>query len=130
MKNLERALMVAQKAHANQTYDIYSYEYHISQIVKIAQELSYDETIMVAAALQDTLEDTELSYNNLKKAFAYRTYRNYNPFFNKWIDENNEGLQDYKLLHLMFDSLSKEQKKKRNVVFIETLHHYLANVGE
>lgn len=70
MTNKERALLVADKAHANQTYDIYSYRYHIRQVVKIAEELGYDESIIVASALHDTLEDTELSYNDLKKAFG------------------------------------------------------------
>lgn len=70
MTNKERALSVADKAHANQTYDIYPYGYHIRQVVKIAEELGYDESIIVASALHDTLEDTELSYNDLKKAFG------------------------------------------------------------
>jgi len=70
MTNKERALLVADKAHANQTYDIYPYGYHIRQVVKIAEELGYDESIVVASALHDTLEDTELSYNDLKKAFG------------------------------------------------------------
>lgn len=70
MTNKERALLVADKAHANQTYDIYPYGYHIRQVVKIAEELGYDESIIVASALHDTLEDTELSYNDLKKAFG------------------------------------------------------------
>jgi (p)ppGpp synthase/HD superfamily hydrolase len=70
MTNKERALMVADKAHANQTYDIYPYGYHIRQVVKIAEGLGYDESIIVACALHDTLEDTELSYNDLKKAFG------------------------------------------------------------
>ncbi len=70
MTSKERALLVADKAHANQTYDIYPYGYHIRQVVKIAEELGYDGSIVVASALHDTLEDTELSYNDLKKAFG------------------------------------------------------------
>ena len=70
MTNKERALLVADKAHANQTYDIYPYGYHIRQVVKIAEELGYDESIVVACVLHDTLEDTELSYNDLKRAFG------------------------------------------------------------
>lgn len=70
MTTKERALLVADKAHANQIYDIYPYGYHIRQVVKIAEELGYDESIIVASALHDTLEDTELSYNDLKKAFG------------------------------------------------------------
>lgn len=70
MTNLDRALLVAEKAHSNQTYDIYPYIYHIKQVVKVASELGYDETILVASALHDTLEDTDLSYKDIKKAFG------------------------------------------------------------
>jgi (p)ppGpp synthase/HD superfamily hydrolase len=70
MTNKERALMVAEKAHHNQSYDIYPYMYHIRQVVKIAEELGYDESIIIACILHDTLEDTSLSYNDIKKAFG------------------------------------------------------------
>lgn len=70
MTNKERALMVAEKAHSNQSYDIYPYMYHIRQVVKIAEELGYDESIIIASVLHDTLEDTSLSYNDIKKAFG------------------------------------------------------------
>ncbi len=70
MTDKERALLVAEKAHANQQYDIYPYIYHIKQVVKIVEELGYGESIIVASVLHDTLEDTDLSYNDLKKAFG------------------------------------------------------------
>jgi len=70
MTNKERALMVAEKAHNNQSYDIYPYMYHIRQVVKIAEDLGFDESIILASCLHDTLEDTSLSYNDIKKAFG------------------------------------------------------------
>ena len=70
MTDLERALNVAEVAHANQKYDIYSYMYHIKQVVKIATELGYDSTILVSCALHDVMEDADLSYNDIKKAFG------------------------------------------------------------
>lgn len=70
MTNKERALMVAEKAHRNQTYDIYPYMYHIRQVAKIAEDLGYDESIILGCILHDTLEDTDLSYNDIKKAFG------------------------------------------------------------
>jgi (p)ppGpp synthase/HD superfamily hydrolase len=70
MKNLERALLVAEVAHSTQKYDIYPYIYHIKQVVKIAEELGYDETILVGCALHDVMEDADLSYNDIKKAFG------------------------------------------------------------
>lgn len=70
MKRIEAALLVAEKAHAGQSYDIFPYIYHIKQVVKIAEDLGYDESIIVACALHDTIEDTSLSYNDIKKSFG------------------------------------------------------------
>ena len=70
MTNKERALLVAEKAHSNQYYDIYPYIYHIRQVVAIAEDLGFDEAIIVSSVLHDTLEDTDLSYNDIKKAFG------------------------------------------------------------
>lgn len=70
MNNIERALLVAEKAHATQQYDIYPYIFHIKQVVNVAVELGFDETIVVASVLHDILEDTDLSYNDIKKAFG------------------------------------------------------------
>lgn len=70
MNNRERALNVADRVHKGQTYDIYSYGYHIRQVLSIADELGYDESITLACILHDTLEDTDLSYNDIKKAFG------------------------------------------------------------
>jgi (p)ppGpp synthase/HD superfamily hydrolase len=70
LTKLEMALMVAEKEHANQTYDIFSYMYHIRLVVKISQMLGYDETIQVACALHDVMEDGSLSYNDIKNYFG------------------------------------------------------------
>lgn len=70
MTNKARALMVAEKAHANQTYDIYPYTFHVKQVAKIAEELGFDESIVISCLLHDTLEDTDLSFNDIKKAFG------------------------------------------------------------
>jgi len=71
MTNLERALLVAERVHVNQLYDIYPYMYHIRSVVAIAQELGYDESIQIACALHDTMEDGALSYKDIHKAFGY-----------------------------------------------------------
>lgn len=70
MNQLEKALLVAEKAHGNQSYDIYPYMYHIRQAVSIGKELGYSDSILVALALHDTLEDTELSFNDLSREFG------------------------------------------------------------
>lgn len=70
MKAKEKALLVAERAHSAQTYDIFPYIYHVKMVAQIAEDLGYEETIVVAAVLHDTLEDTALSYNDLLKAFG------------------------------------------------------------
>jgi len=71
MNNKERAMLVAEKAHRNQDYDIYPYIYHIKRVIEVAEELGYDETIIVACTLHDVQEDGALSYNDIKKAFGF-----------------------------------------------------------
>lgn len=70
MNAKERAMLVAEKAHAGQSYDIYPYIYHVKQVTEIAEKLGYDESIVVACILHDTLEDGNLSYNDILKSFG------------------------------------------------------------
>jgi len=71
MNDLEKALMIAEKAHTNQTYgNIYPYMYHIKEVVHIAQKLNFDVDIQVACALHDVLEDSDITYNDIKKSFG------------------------------------------------------------
>lgn len=70
MTNKERAMLVAERAHRNQDYDIYPYIYHIRLVVEIAEELGFDETIIIACTLHDVQENYDMSYNDIKKAFG------------------------------------------------------------
>lgn len=70
MKAIERARLAATRAHAGQTYDIYPYTYHLEQVLKVAQDLGYDETIQVSCLLHDIMEDCDLSYNDIKNNFG------------------------------------------------------------
>ena len=71
ISNKERAMLIAEHAHRNQSYDIYPYMYHIKSVVAVAEHLGYSENIIIACYLHDTLEDTTISYNDIKKAFNY-----------------------------------------------------------
>lgn len=66
----KEALIFAQKAHGDQTYDGFNYAYHLIQVVNIAKELGYSEEILVACALHDVLEDTKVTYTELKEKFG------------------------------------------------------------
>lgn len=70
MEATERAKLVAQKVHANQSYDIYPYMYHIQEVVDIAKELQFNDDIICACYLHDAIEDGDLSYKDIKKAFG------------------------------------------------------------
>lgn len=70
MTDKERAILIAEASHGNQTYGLYPYIYHCKKVAEIAEGLGFDEAIIVSCILHDTLEDTSLSYNNLKKEFG------------------------------------------------------------
>jgi (p)ppGpp synthase/HD superfamily hydrolase len=70
MNNIQRAKFVAEKVHATQSYGIYPYMFHIEQVVGIAKDLGFDEEIIVSCYLHDAMEDGNLSYNDIKKAFG------------------------------------------------------------
>lgn len=70
MKKIEISLMVADKVHANQSYDIFPYSYHIRKTVNVSVHYGFDEAIQCACALHDSMEDGNLSYNDIKTYFG------------------------------------------------------------
>ena len=58
-EKLKRALDFSEKKHGNQMYGDKPYMFHINDVVGVAQRLGYDETIQIACALHDVLEDTD-----------------------------------------------------------------------
>jgi (p)ppGpp synthase/HD superfamily hydrolase len=66
----EKAMLVAEKVHINQSYDIYPYIYHVEQVVDIVKKFGFDREIIIAATLHDVIEDGNLSYNDIKKEFG------------------------------------------------------------
>jgi (p)ppGpp synthase/HD superfamily hydrolase len=70
MTKKEKALYFAEKAHINQLYGNLPYIYHIKQVVEISEKIGFGETVAIASALHDTIEDTSVSYNDIKKEFG------------------------------------------------------------
>lgn len=70
MNIIEKALLIAESAHKDQKYDIFPYIYHVKEVKYVAESLGYDTSIIVAAILHDTIEDSDLSFNDIKKAFG------------------------------------------------------------
>lgn len=66
----EEAKMVATLAHQYQTYDIYPYEKHLQDVVNILKRFGFSGDYILAGWLHDTIEDCNISYNKIKKAFG------------------------------------------------------------
>jgi (p)ppGpp synthase/HD superfamily hydrolase len=72
---IEKARAFALKAHNVQTYgDIYPYYKHCENVYEVLLTYGFNEDtdidILVAAWLHDTIEDTNTSYNDIKKEFG------------------------------------------------------------
>lgn len=70
MTTKEKAFLFAEQAHFGQQYGLYPYSYHLKQVADVAEEIGFDEEIVIACVLHDVLEDTHLSYNDIKKEFG------------------------------------------------------------
>lgn len=70
MTTKEKAFLLAEQAHHGQQYGLYPYSYHLKQVAEVAEEIGFDDEIVIACLLHDILEDTHLSYNDIKKEFG------------------------------------------------------------
>lgn len=68
---IEEAKMVAFLTHKNQTYDIFPYEKHIKDVVKVLIDHGYSGDDIIGGYLHDGIEDGDLTYNKILKAFGY-----------------------------------------------------------
>jgi len=71
--NKAKELAIGQ--HATQKYGEHPYSYHLACVSQVLTEFGYagDESIMVAAWLHDTVEDTETTYDELVSEFGNET---------------------------------------------------------
>lgn len=72
-ENVKKAIQFASKAHEGQTYsDVYSYVRHLEMVYEVLVEFGFgeDETLMVSGWLHDVIEDTDASYQTVKKEFG------------------------------------------------------------
>lgn len=72
MSIANRAKEFAIAKHANQKYAEYPYSYHLDRVSQLLAEFGYagDESIVAAAWLHDTLEDTPTTYDMLVSEFG------------------------------------------------------------
>ena len=69
----KEAEMVATLAHDGQTYDIFPYRKHLQDVVNIIKKFGFSGDYILAGWLHDTIEDCNISYNKIKKAFGKNT---------------------------------------------------------
>lgn len=67
---IERAREIAQTAHQGQKYGGHPYMYHIEKVVQIAKKLGYSQDVIIACYLHDTLEDTNLTREEIEEIFG------------------------------------------------------------
>lgn len=67
-----RAKMFAEIAHAGQVYNSeVPYTFHLEQVVEILKQHGLTDPVMLCAGyLHDTIEDSNTSYNDIKKRFG------------------------------------------------------------
>jgi (p)ppGpp synthase/HD superfamily hydrolase len=70
METLDKALMVASLHHQNQTYGVFPMMYHITDVVDIAKSHGFGGDILVACALHDAVEDSNLTISEIEKYFG------------------------------------------------------------
>lgn len=71
---LDRAIIFAVKAHHNTERRGKGFPYivHPMEAVEIVSTITPDQELLAAAALHDTIEDTDITYDQLREAFGER----------------------------------------------------------
>lgn len=72
---INKAREFATKAHGDQKYGKeLPYAYHLEQVVLVARRYGLHEDVQVAAWLHDTLEDTDVTFEELMKEFGVTVF--------------------------------------------------------
>lgn len=71
-QKLAEAIRFAKKHHGPQRYGDHPYHVHLGHVEQVLRFAGYgdDEELMIGAWLHDSLEDTPISYNDIKKPFG------------------------------------------------------------
>ena len=67
-KTIQQAKAFAIKAHGNQQYGDKPYAVHLNAVAELLKE--YGETAQIIAYLHDVIEDTEITYTDVKNEFG------------------------------------------------------------
>lgn len=77
MSKLKDAVIFAAQKHDGQYRKITNqpYIFHCTEVCQIVSELTYDEDVMCAALLHDTVEDTKTNLDEIEELFGPRVMR-------------------------------------------------------
>jgi (p)ppGpp synthase/HD superfamily hydrolase len=94
------AKMLAEFLHAKQTYDDQDYIYHIDMVVCVLERFGiYDEDLIIAAYLHDSVEDTSASLKLIEKYFGIEVMRIVNAVTNEQgLNRKERNLKTYQKL--------------------------------
>lgn len=67
---IEKAEQFAKVAHGKQFYGEYPYGFHLRKTFEVAQRFGLNDNIKIACWLHDTIEDTNVTYDNLELEFG------------------------------------------------------------
>lgn len=72
MTNIMKAMLYAKEKHKGQKDDCNKdyYESHIEPVYKMVRLLTDDKTTLIASILHDTIEDTDATYEEIKREFG------------------------------------------------------------
>lgn len=73
-ERIEQAVQFAMKAHAGQYRKVghIPYIWHPIEVASIIQTMTHDEDVIIAGLLHDTVEDTEVTIEDIEEAFGPR----------------------------------------------------------
>lgn len=67
---IDRARQIAQAAHRDQEYGTQPYMVHVEDVVRRVKQITDDPEIIAAAYLHDTVEDTPVTIEDIRKVFG------------------------------------------------------------
>lgn len=94
---IKEAAYLAISLHGMQNYDGYPYYYHLEQVVDVLEEFGFTEDkYKISGYLHDVMEDTAISYNDIKKQF---------------------GLEIAEIVYCVTDELGRNRKERKQKTY-------------
>lgn len=96
MSKHKEALVFARNVHKGQRYGTIPYFLHVLEVKAIAEKHSAPSEVLIACILHDTIEDTDTTYNDIKKIF---------------------GMEVAEIVYAVTDELGKNRKERKRKTY-------------